>query len=70
LISQESADQRTLQEVSEQIVNRVSLYFSEPLQTMPDTTIAPTPLPPSTYNGLPTSSQPLISALPQNSPVK
>lgn len=57
LISDESAYERTLKEASEQIVNRLSLYFSEPLQPKPDEMIIPqAPLPMLNSNGLPTTS--------------
>lgn len=44
LVGHDSAVERTLHEISEQIVNRVSLYFAEPSPAPP----APPPPPPAT----------------------
>lgn len=64
LVASESATDRTLREVSEQIVNRISLYFAEPLQAQSkDQVTAPAP-PPTNSSALPTSSQPLVPMLP------
>lgn len=64
LVADESAQERTIKEVSEQIVNRISLYLAEPLQVMPEATVTAPPPPPTNSTGLPTSSQPLVSTLP------
>jgi len=59
LIASEGASERTIKEVSEQIVNRLSLYFAEPVQAVPDKTVAPPTAPPSPANSqsTPTTSQ-------------
>jgi LPS-assembly lipoprotein len=68
LVSQEDAYERTIHEVSEQIVNRVSLYFSQPIQVPPATIITAPPAPPTNSTGRPSSSQPLVPMLPPNPP--
>jgi LPS-assembly lipoprotein len=69
LVSGESANERTINEVSEQIVSRLSLYFAEPAQgaQVKPTVLPPVP-PPTNSTGLPTSSQPLVPMLPPNPP--
>ena len=60
LIADESAYERTIKEVSEQIVNRISLFLAEPSQAVTPTTVSPPPVPPANSSALPTASQRLL----------
>jgi len=57
LVASEYAQQRALNEVSEQIVNRVSLFMAEPLQKTTPQIITPQPSPSPNSQALPTTSQ-------------